>query len=234
MRVRNVILITAAALCCVSLGWSILSVSAQMQLRCGPAGRYDLLDLLINWACVQNFLLGADPYSINDLHHRLALAGCDYRYSPGVFLVPWSLPVLSLVYQFSFPYAATLWLLLMIACAVASAALTWRIFSKQPVRLPLLALVLCSFFPLWSVLRWGHVGPLLALGTIAAVHFARKKQYFLAGFAAVLLTFKAHVVYLVLAAFALHTLFSRNWRSAAAFAGALCALVLTAHYVSPL
>jgi hypothetical protein len=89
-----------------------------------------------------------------------------------------------------------------------------------------LAVAVCSFFPFWTVIRWGHVGLLLAVGIVICISAQRRKLNVAAGLAAVLLTFKPHVLYLLFAALGAAVVRFRLWRCVAAFF--FGALVLTA------
>lgn len=83
--------------------------------------------------------------------------------------------------------------------------------------MPLLAAIL---FPSTVVsLGYGQVNLLVLAGIVGFLAFYAKGQDIASGFALALITFKPHLVYLVLPIIVLHTWRKRRWRVSLAFLG---------------
>lgn len=69
-------------------------------------GAFGTKDLLMNWACVQLFLAGKNPYDAILLLPIVEHWGFAENWAPASFLPPWAVVLLSPVYFFEFPYCS--------------------------------------------------------------------------------------------------------------------------------
>ena len=158
-------------------------------------------DLLLNWACVQTFLTGENPYDASQLLPLIEHWGFIENWNPAPFLPPWDLVLLSFIYFFDFPDVVVLWNIfnLYVVCIVT--LLLANVYPDKKIKLLYLEIAALIFYPLWELLHWGHIGILLSLGFAGTIWALKKGYSIAAGFFMVLLTVKFHVTYLLLVAF---------------------------------
>lgn len=193
-------------------------------------GAFGTKDLLKNWATVQLFLVGENPYDSSQLLPLVKRWGYAENKAPAAWLPPWAVVLLSSVYFLDFPVVVVLWIMLNLGIVCIVTFFLANVYADREIRLVYLVIAALMFYPLWVLLNFGHIGILLSLG-FAGTIWALKKGYSLtAGLFMVLLTLKIHVVYLLLTAFFLWIINAKQWKALVGFAGGFAFLVLTAHF----
>jgi hypothetical protein len=187
-------------------------------------GAVGTMDLLLNWACVQTFLTGGNPYDASQLLPLIEHYGFSENWNPTPFLPPWDLVLLSFIYFFDFPVVVVLWAIFNFYAVCIVTLLLADVYPDKKIKLLYLEIAVLIFFPLWQLLHYGHIGILLSLG-FAGTIWAQKKGYpITAGFFMVLLTVKFHVTYLLLVAFFLLIFSAKQWKTLTAFLGGFALL----------
>ena len=196
-------------------------------------GEFGTKDLLLNWACVQLFLEGKNPYDATLLLPLIELWGFAENRPPAAWLPPWAVVLLSSVYFFDFPVVVALWVICNLGIVCIVTLLLANVYADREIRFVYLEIAALVFYPLWELLHWGHIGILLSLGFAGTIWALKKGYSFAAGLFMVLLTVKFHVVYLLLTAFFLWIIKAKQWKALVGFAGGSAFLFLTAFFRSP-
>jgi len=191
-------------------------------------GAFGTKDLLTNWASVQVFLLGENPYDSNQMLPFVQRWGYAKRTPPAAWFPPWAIVLLSLVYFLDFPIVVVIWFVINLAIVYLITLLIVSVYANREIKFIYLEIASIIFYPLWALLRWGHIGILLPLGLAGTIWAFKKGDDRLAGLFMVLLMMKAHVVYLILLYITLWIINQKRWTAMIWFAGGLSFLMFVA------
>ncbi len=153
-------------------------------------------DYVEYWAAGRLQLAGADPYSPELLLPLERAAGRPTDDAVMMWNPPWTLPYVMPFGAMPARVGQLAWFLLGLGAILASVALL-RATYATPETAPRFGTVAAVFVPVYLVLQAGQIGPLLLLGASGFAYFARRGQLALAGVAAVLLSTKPHLAYLL-------------------------------------
>ena len=156
-------------------------------------------DYVEYWAAGRLQLAGADPYSPELLLPLQRAAGRPTDEAVMMWNPPWTLTYVMPVGALPARVGQLAWFLLGLGAILASVALL-RATYATPDTAPRFGIAAAVFVPVYLVLQAGQIGPLLLLGASGFAYFARRGQFALAGVAAVLLSTKPHLAYLLWAA----------------------------------
>jgi hypothetical protein len=136
---------------------------AQLIIRALTPGNIYRKDFIQEYLLAKAIFAGVDPYlSLPELARKVGVA-LPYPILPHPTPHPPPVALLCLpLAQFSYEYAALIWLLIEVACLFASVALLWRSWGSKP-SLPQLLLVG------WAALGWAHVWAGLVLGQVNTI-----------------------------------------------------------------
>ena len=207
-----------AASCLVVLGIGILFLI----VKTNSAGKRDFIEY---WAAGQQLVHGANPYdgaAILPLQHGAGLEGNhpQVSFSPPVAFF--------LALPLGFVGANTglvLWLLVLLACLVASIRILWTMHGRPANRLHLLGY---CFAPLMECLMAGQLGIFLLMGIVLFLYFY-KTHPFLAGAALLPCALKPHLFLPFAVVLLLWVVSRKAYRILAGFSAILlasCALTL--------
>jgi Glycosyltransferase family 87 len=231
LKTKHTYLLIAAILVTTSILMYFGTVGSDSQ-RFYLHGAFGTKDLVMNWASVQLFLAGENPYNATQLLPLVERWGYAGNNAPAAWLPPWAVVLLSSVYIFDFPVVVALWIMLNLGIVCIVTFLLADVYADRKIKFVYLEIAALVFYPLWELLHWGHIGILLSLG-FAGTIWALKKEYSLtAGLFMVLFTVKIHVVYLLFAAFFLWIINTEQWKALVGFAGGFSFLVLAAYFRS--
>jgi hypothetical protein len=153
-------------------------------------------DYVEYWAAGRLQLAGADPYSPELLLPLQRAAGRPTDDAVMMWNPPWTLPYVMPFGAMPARVGQLAWFLLGLGAILASVALL-RATYATPETAPRFGIAAAVFVPVYLVLQAGQIGPLLLLGASGFAYFARRGQLALAGVAAVLLSTKPHLAYLL-------------------------------------
>jgi hypothetical protein len=207
-----------AASCLVVVGIGILFLI----VKTNSAGKRDFIEY---WAAGQQLVHGANPYdgaAILPLQRGAGLAGNhpQVSFSPPVAFF--------LALPLGFVGANTglvLWLLVLLACLVASVRLLWTMHGRPASRLHLLGY---CFAPLMECLMAGQLGIFLLIGIVLFLYFYKTRP-FLAGAALMPCALKPHLFLPFALVLLLWVVSRKAYRILAGFSAILlasCALTL--------
>ena len=125
---------------------------------------------------------------------------------------PWMLLLAMPFSVFTYPLSRVLWILFFIIIILLSVNLTWQQYGGKPQYRWVGWLVGFTFLPVLEAFRTGQTGPLLLLGMAGFLYFYNKKRLWLAGGCLSLLLVKPHILYLVLIAVVLWSLYEKELR----------------------
>lgn len=169
-------------------------------------------DFVEYWAASRLFLQGGNPYSPVELAELQRLAGAGDIAPLIMWNPPWSLLFLLPFGLLSFNTGQFCWLLFHVLLVLFSAQWLWRFYGDTP-NAPRVAWVLAlTFIPTIFVLIIGQITPLILAGLTAFLYFERKKKWWAVSVALLILSVKAHLLYLFWIVFLLWIWDKRQWR----------------------
>jgi len=199
------------------LGWLTIRLASQLDL---PPD-----DFVEYWAAGRLQLTGENPYSPEQLFALQQSAGWTDDVPLMMWNPPWTLSLVMPLALVDYAIGRGLWFLLNLALVLVCADWTWR-FYGGPSRYRWLArLVSFTFLPTVVVLYVGQIGLLILAGVAGFLHFESRRQWWLAGAAAVLIAIKPHLLYLFWVALLLWAVDGRRWT--VLLGGGLAGLVAT-------
>jgi len=203
MRTINVALCVLAALICAPLvAGAIRMVTIRMQMN----------DFVAYWAAARLFLAQRNPYSTEIV--RLEVQALHVSASKALLFhnPPWVLAFFAPLGLLTLRAARLLWLFLSLALDVFSAVGLWKYFGGGRRTSWIALLVFLTFIPLATAEHIGQITPLILAGTTALLLLLERKQWVLAGMAAVVLGIKPQLMWLVIPAFVLWAIGQRKFR----------------------
>ncbi|MGE5215977.1 MAG: glycosyltransferase family 87 protein, partial [Chloroflexota bacterium] len=188
-------------------------------------------DFIEYWSAVSLLLRGGNPYAPADLLATQTAVGWSQPVPLVMWNPPWTLSFLLPFGFFGFETAQFAWFLLHTLIIFHGAQLLWRIYQGDAGKSRIAWLSALTFAPTYFVLLLGQVGPLILLGLVGFVYFAKKNTWGTAGICLVLASVKPHLLYLLWLALLLDVCKPRSRRTlggltAAGFVVAVIPLLL--------
>ena len=208
MNRRTVLTATALVALLAVIGWQFRSLLTDPSV-------WPPDDYVEYWAAGNLQLRGHDPYDPAQLLPLQRHAGRDTDEAVMMWNPPWTLTYVMPLGVLPARVGQLAWLLVGVAAILASVGLLKATYAT-PSTAKRFAIATAVFVPVYLVLQAGQIGPLLLLGASGLAFFARRGQFALAGVAAVLLSTKPHLAYLVWVAMLADALVSRRFRMLAA------------------
>jgi len=177
-------------------------------------------DFIEYWSAASLLLRGGNPYSPADLLAAQTAVGWSQSMPLVMWNPPWTLPFLLPFGFLSFETAQFLWFLLHTLIIFHGAQLLWQIYCGDPRKSRIAWLSALAFAPSYFVLLMGQIGPLILLGLVGFVYFAKRTAWGLAGVSLVLALVKPHLSYLLWLALLLDALKEHRWRALGGVVGA--------------
>jgi hypothetical protein len=169
-------------------------------------------DFVEYWAAAKLLLSGGNPYSPEDLLETQREIGWSQAEPLMMWNPPWTL-------SFTFPFgwvdydtAQFAWFLLHALVVFVGAQVLWRIYGGDSQKSRYAWLSVLTFAPAYFVLLLGQIGPLILLGLLGFLIFARKSAWGLAGASMTLVSVKPHLLYLLWLALFLWLANERQWK----------------------
>jgi hypothetical protein len=153
-------------------------------------------DTVEYWAAARLQLAGADPYAPAALLPLERAAGRDTAEAVMMWNPPWTLTYVLPLGALPPRVGQLAWLFVGIGAVVGSVLLL-RAAYATPATAGRFGPAAAAFVPIYLVLQAGQIGPLLLLGAAGFAFYARRGQLAWAGVAAVLLSVKPHLAYLL-------------------------------------
>ena len=169
-------------------------------------------DYVEYWAAGNLNLKGGNPYDPQQLLPLQHAAGRFFGVPVMMWNPPWMLLLAMPFSVFTYPLSRVLWILFFIIIILLSVNLTWQQYGGKPQYRWVGWLVGFTFLPVLEAFRTGQTGPLLLLGMAGFLYFYNKKRLWLAGGCLSLLLVKPHILYLVLIAVVLWSLYEKELR----------------------
>ncbi|MCX7670900.1 MAG: DUF2029 domain-containing protein [Anaerolineae bacterium] len=196
------------------------------------AARWLADDYVEYWAAGRLNLTGGNPYAADQLLPLERAAGRTAE-----VLMMWNPPyTLALAMPLAladYPLSRLFWLLLNIVAVMVATSWWWRLSGGPPRYWWVAQVVAFTFFPTVTALRMGQIGPLILLGVVGLVRYARERRDGLAGAFLALVAIKPHLLYLIWPALLLWTAQTRRWRILAGTTLALAAATAAALIANP-
>jgi hypothetical protein len=169
-------------------------------------------DFVEYWAATRLLLTGNNPYGPQELFELQRSVGWTESIPLLMWNPPWTLSF-TLPFGFaSFDVAQFSWLLLNISIIVFCAKQLWFLYGGLPTAYRKAWLVVLTFAPAYLVLILGQITPLILLGLVGFLLFARDKQWKWAGAFTILVSIKPHLLYLFWIALVLWIFEKRQWQ----------------------
>ncbi len=170
-----------------------------------------LQDFMTYWISGRLFRAGADPYAAGPIFAVERALGWSLAKPLIVIAPPTILPFSALTSLFPFQLAHYLWLILSLLLEAISTVALWRYFGGDRQRPWFPLLLLATFLTAGSAEHMGQVTPLMLAALTAFLFALRQNRYLLAGALLLPLSWKFHLVYLVLLAIVLWAIEQRRW-----------------------
>jgi hypothetical protein len=185
-----------------------------------------LNDFVEYWAAAKLLLNGGNPYSPAELFDAQRQIGWSQPEPLMMWNPPWTL-------SFTFPFgwvdyetAQFAWFLLHALVVFVGAQALWPTYGGDSQNSRYAWLSSLTFAPTYFVLLLGQIGPLILLGLVGFLVFARKEAWGLAGASMTLVSVKPHLLYLLWLALFMWLANERQWKLFAGLVLAGAAIVL--------
>jgi len=186
-----------------------------------------LTDFVSFWASSRLLIDGGNPFSPVEVLELQRALGLSEAQPLLIWHPPWTLSFLLPFAAMPFQLSQFFWLLMNVFFILLSAQTLWKIYCYPAPSAYRPWIAAFTLIPTWMVLIIGQMSPLVLLGIVGFLQFARKNQYYLAGASTVIMSVKPHLFYLFWIALVLWIWTQRQWRVAvgAILAGLVVAIV---------
>lgn len=217
-------LMAALALALLLLGWQVWRLNQTLSVTIPPD------DFAQYWAAGRLGLVGGNFYDTGEMHLIQREAGNKGPNPMMMYGPPYVWPIILPWTLFDYTLSRFLWLAAHVALLLVSVDWLWRFYGGHPRWRWLSWLAAATFVPTLLVIRIGQITPFIFVGVVAFLLCVQRKQWFLAGAAALLIALKPQLFYLFWFVLLLWIIKSRRWQVAvgvgAAGAVALGAVML--------
>ncbi|MBA4187672.1 MAG: hypothetical protein C0467_06590 [Planctomycetaceae bacterium] len=181
-------------------------------------------DFIEYWSAAKLTIDGQNPYDGKLLLPLQKAGGRDEDQAVMMWNPPWTLAVVFPLGLFPSRVAQLLWLGVNLAATGYSGDRLWRLFGGRADRRWVGWAIAFTAMPSAFALQSGQISPLLLLGAVLFLECERRRLYFAAGAATVLLAIKPHLAYLVWLAILCDAIAHKRWRIliGGAIAGVVC------------
>ena len=168
-------------------------------------------DFVEYWAAGRLTWANENPYDLIKLKSIQERAGRFDGVPVVMWNPPWTMPICAPFNMLPYPQARLAWLLtsLMIICFCAD--WLWRYYDGPSQHRWIGPFIALAFAPSIMVLKSGQIGAWILLGCICFLYFDKKRSYFFAGCAALLISIKPHLCYLLFIAFIFWGIKEHKW-----------------------
>jgi Glycosyltransferase family 87 len=171
----------------------------------------NLDDYVEYWAAGRLNLTGGNPYSPAQLLPLQLNAGRTFEVPVMMWNPPFTLALVMPFGAVDYPLSRFLWFLSQTTLVLFCASFIWR-FYRGPPRFQWVAwLIAFSFLPTLFTLKTGQIPGLILLGTVLFLEFTKRRVWWLASLAFLLMAIKPHTIYLVPLAFLFWAVSQRRW-----------------------
>jgi hypothetical protein len=174
-------------------------------------------DFIEYWSATKLLLSGGNPYSPAELLAQQQSLGSSHSEPIMMWNPPWTffftLPFGLLDYQIS-QFA---WFLSHTLIIFVGAQWMWTVYGGDPTKSRYATISVLTFAPVYFVLLFGQIGPLILLGLMAFLACQKQKAWVPAAASLMLAAIKPHLVYLVWLALVFWTVKKAQWKLAFAF-----------------
>ena len=196
------LLVVMVILCSPLLKWDFERIS--LELIGGDFAGY--------WASGRLLLQGKNPYSVEDLRAIQQSLNLPQKEFVLIYNPPWVLTFLLPFSILDFSLSKVIWLLCLLFLILYCAERLWIILGgHHDARIWSLLLVV-TFTPTFIAFKLGQIVPFMLLGLVGFLHFARRRQWWLAGIMTVFVAIKPHVIFLFWCAMVLWAVKKRLWQ----------------------
>jgi hypothetical protein len=169
-------------------------------------------DYVEYWAAGNLNLARGNPYDPEQLLPLQHEAGRYFGVPVMMWNPPWMLLLAMPFSIFEYPVSRLLWILFFIIIVFISVNLVWMLYGGLTNKRWIGWLVGFTFIPVLEAFRTGQTGPLLLLGVVGFLYFLNKEKLWFAGGSLSLLLVKPHILYLVLFAVVLWSIYEKQFR----------------------
>ncbi|MFZ6028498.1 MAG: glycosyltransferase family 87 protein [Chloroflexota bacterium] len=190
-------------------------------------------DYVEYWATSRLNMNGGNPYSME----QVAAVQKQIGRAEGAPLMMWNPPwTLALTMPFAllpYPNSRLFWYLMNVIVVLGCATWLWDVYGGARQQRWVAWLVAFTFGPTLHVLKLGQISALLLAGIVGFCYFEKRRNDWLAGACAALVTVKPHLLYIFLIALLFWGIEKRRWQIFAGFGMALLLLMTVAWVPNP-
>jgi hypothetical protein len=189
-------------------------------------------DFVSYWSAARLNVSGGNPFSPDQMAILQSRTG-----RANVPLMMWDLPwLLTITMPFGLlPYfsARMIWFFANLLIVGVCASWLWSFWGGPGNKAWIAWIVGFVFGPTLQLIKIGQIDGLFLVGVVGFLHFEKRKNWWLAGVFLSLLTFKPHILYLVLLTALLWSIQQKRWQVIAGLAGGVCGLMAISGLVNP-
>lgn len=190
-------------------------------------------DYVEYWSASRLNMLQGNPYDPDQLTALQITAGRTENLPIMMWNPPWTLALLMPLSWLPYPPSRVLWLVLNVSILFVCVNWCWRHYGGESNRAWVAWAVAFTFGPPLHLLKAGQITMLLLLGVVGFLYFSERKQWWMAGAAAALITIKPHLLYLFGLALVVWAVDRRNWALIGGFALSVIGALGVAWIVNP-
>jgi len=190
-------------------------------------------DYVEYWSASRLNRVRGNPYNPDQLESLQLAAGRLKNVPIMMWNPPWTLALMMPLSWLPYPSSRVLWLLLNILILFVCVNWCWRAYGGDLRHAWIAWVVAFTFGPPLHLLKAGQITILLLLGVVGFLYFSGRQKWWLAGFAAGLITIKPHLLYLFGLALLVWALSNRKWTVLGGFAVFLFTSMGVAWAVNP-
>jgi hypothetical protein len=190
-------------------------------------------DFVEYWAAGSLNIHDGNPYDPDQLLPLQLNVGRYFGVPVMMWNPPWMLALAMPISLFPYQIGRVLWVVIFVITTLVSINLIWLMYGGLPKWRPIGWLIGFSFVPILEAIRTGQTGPLLLLGVVGFLYFYWKEKLIVAGMFLALLMVKPHILYLLLYAVVLWSLYKLQIRVILGTGIALLATLLVSWVINP-
>ena len=188
-------------------------------------------DFMGYWASTHLLLNGEDPYDSEKIMAVQKSLGWTEKVPIVIYNPPWVFTFLIPFCMNDFTTDRIIWVICTLSFMMFSADRLWLIYGGSRETRIWALIVMATFIPMLPTYILGQIVPLMLLGLMGFLYFARKEKWWLAGMMTMFIAVKPHVIYLFWFALLLWAMKQRLWPVLlASVLTFLCALLLPLFY----
>jgi hypothetical protein len=168
-------------------------------------------DFAAYWTSGYLLLNGDNPYSSEKILTVQKSLGWTENKPLVIYNPPWVLTFLIPFCMSDFTTNKIIWLICMLSLMMFSADRLWLIYGGSRQSRIWALLVMVTFIPGLLAYKIGQIVPLMLIGLVGFLYFAKKEQWWLAGMMTVFIAVKPHTIYLFWFALLLLAVKQRRW-----------------------